>query len=161
LERSETSKRTTRRIGYGVAVAVNGAMLAVVNNLLAWDWLPWLTDDFERVLIIINVSLVASMIANVLYIADDRPGFKGPMEFGLLIISLIATVRLLQVFPFDFSPYDVAWDTLARWGLAAVIAAISIAMIVQLVQLARIATDLEARASASRPPADSDTHRPG
>ncbi|MGZ8755524.1 MAG: hypothetical protein ACXW15_10100, partial [Acidimicrobiia bacterium] len=54
----------TRRFGYFVAVLVNVAMLIVVNNLLAWDILPFLTNGFERVTPIINVSLGAGILVN-------------------------------------------------------------------------------------------------
>lgn len=32
-----------RRFGYAVAVGVNVLLLVVVNNILDWGWVPWLS----------------------------------------------------------------------------------------------------------------------
>ena len=133
------SKHTGRRIGYAVAVAVNVAFLVIVNNIVDWGWLPWLTEDFSDVLPIMNASLIASIVANVVYIAYDRPWFKGLTELGLLVIALIVTIRFWQVFPFDFSAYDFDWGTLVRWLLGVALFGICVAMLVQVIQLARLA----------------------
>nr|MDJ0953047.1 hypothetical protein [Acidimicrobiia bacterium] len=121
------SKRTTRRIGYGVAVAVNAAMLVIVNNVLEWEWFAWLTDDLNDVLPLINLSLAASLLANVAYFANDTPAFKGVAELVLNAISWLVVFRLLRVFPFDFSSYSATWETLTRGILVVAIIAISLA----------------------------------
>jgi hypothetical protein len=133
------SKRTTRRIGYGVAIAVNAAMLVIANNVLAWGWFAWLTEDLNDVLPLINLSLVASIVANAAYLANDSPAFKGAMELVVNTISLIAAVRLLQVFPFDFTGYSSNWETLTRWILIVAIAGTGLALLVQLVRLLQMA----------------------
>jgi hypothetical protein len=135
------SKETTRRIGYGVAIGFNIGFLVIVNNVLDWGWFPWLTEDLTDLLPIINVSVIATIVANAVYLVYDPPWFKGIAEVVLLTISLIVTIRLLQVFPFDFSAYDFAWATLTRWALGVAIFGIGIAMLVQLVKLARLASD--------------------
>ena len=132
------SKRTTRRIGYAIAIVINVAMLVIVNNILDWGWISWLTNDLEQVLPLINVSLIASLVANAAYIAHDGPGFKGLLELVLNTISLIVTIRLLRVFPFDFA--TSGWEALTRTILIVAIVGISIAIVVQLTKLARMAT---------------------
>lgn len=136
--------RVGRRVGYAVALAVNVALLVIVNNVLDWGWFPWVTADLGRVLPFINASLGASVAANVIYLVYDGPWFKGPAELGLLVISLVSTVRLWQVFPFDFSAYDFAWGTLARWLLGLALFGICVALLVQVAQLARRARDATA-----------------
>ena len=135
----EPSKRTGRRIGYGVAIAVNLAGLVVVNNVLDWGWFPWLTEDFRDVLPILNVSLAASIAANAVYLVFEPRWFKAAAELVLLSISLTVTIRMLQVFPFDFSPYDFSWDVVARSLLGLAVFGIAVGMIAQIVQLARAA----------------------
>lgn len=132
------SKRTTRRIGYGVALALNVAMLVIANNVLDWGWFGWLTEEFNDVLPLINLSLAASIVANAAYLVNDSPAFKGLLELVVNTISLIATIRLLQVFPFDFSNYSSTWETVARGILIAAIVGVSIALLVQLVQLLQL-----------------------
>jgi hypothetical protein len=145
------SKRSSRRIGYVVAIAVNIALLVIANNILEWDWFPWLTEDFRDVLPVINASLIASIAANAAYVAYDARWFKTIAEFGLLVISLIATIRLLQVFPFDFSAYEFGWATLCRSLLGLAIFGICVGMLVQLVQLARMAKGIDDAARRPSP----------
>ena len=124
-----------QRFGYGVAILVNAALIYVVNNLLAWDWLPFLTDDFERVIPIINVSLVASIVVNLTYMVADPRWFKSLTQIGLLGISLVVTIRMYQVFPFDFSAYEFDWDTTARALMILAMVGIGIGLISEFVKL--------------------------
>jgi len=134
-----TQPATANRVGYVVAIVINAVLLVVVNNLLAWGWISWLTDDFEQVLPLLNLSLTATILVNVLYLAYDAAWFKSISELGLLAISLAVTIRLYQVFPFDFSAYAVDWAVLARAVLIIAMVGVGIAMIVQVVKLVRIA----------------------
>ena len=133
------SKRTGRRIGYAIAVALNVAFLLIANNILDWGWLPWLTEDFSDVLPIMNASLIASIVVNTVYLVYDADWFKGLTQLGLLILSLIVTIRFWQVFPFDFSAYDFGWGTLVRWLLGLALFGVCVAILVQVIQLARLA----------------------
>lgn len=126
-----------KRFGYAIAAAINGALVFVVHNLLAWDVAPFLTNDFERVVPIITVSLVATVVVNVIYVGYDRGWFKSLSQIGLLGISIAATVRMYEVFPFDFSAYEFDWATLARVVMIIAIVGAGIAIIVELVKLGR------------------------
>jgi len=143
------SKRVGRKVGYAVAIAGNIALLVIANNILDWGWLPWLTGEFSDILPVMNVSLGASIAANAIYLFYDPPGFKAAAELGLLIISLIVTIRFLQVFPFDFTAYEFGWGTLVRWLLVLAIVGISIGMLVQVVQLVRLGVQRAAKGSTS------------
>jgi hypothetical protein len=131
----------TRRFGYAVAVLVNVALLFVVNNLLAWDILAFLTNDFERVIPIINVSVGASILVNLIYLSYDAGWFKSLTQIGLLGISMAATVRFYRVFPFDFSAYEFDWATVAKWLLILAIVGVAIGMIVEIGRLVAKQTD--------------------
>jgi hypothetical protein len=148
-QRAVNSKRVGRKVGYAVAIACNIALLVIANNILDWGWLPWLTEEFRQVLPVMNVSLGASIAANIVYLVYDPPGFKATAELGLLIISLIVTIRFLQVFPFDFTAYEFGWGTLARWLLVLAIVGICIGMLVQVVQLVRLGAQRAAKGSTS------------
>jgi hypothetical protein len=131
----ERAPSAGRRIGYVVAIAVNVAGLIVVNNVLDWGWFPWLTEDFGDILPILNVSLAASIAANAAYLAFDPRWFKAIAELALLSISLAVTIRMLQVFPFDFSSYDFSWEVVARSLLGLAIFGIVAGILAQIVQL--------------------------
>ena len=121
----------TRRFGYVVAVLVNIVLLFVVNNLLAWGVPGFLTEDFNTVLPIVNVSLVASAIVNVVYLVNDDRWFKSLSQAGLAAISLVVAIRTLTVFPFDFARYDFDWALVTRTILVFVIVALSIAIVAE------------------------------
>lgn len=126
---------TTRRIGYVIAIAVNAGLLYVAHNILAWDVLPFLTDDWDELVPIISVSLLASIVVNLIYLAYDAPWFKSFTQIVLDAIALVVTVRMYQVFPFDFSAYDFNWTAVTRGVLVLVMVVIVIAIIVESVKL--------------------------
>ena len=126
-----------RRFGYVVAAAVNVGLLYVVSNLLDWDLLPFLTGSFDRVVPIISISLAANVAVNLFYIFHDAMPLKSLTQIGLLGINMVATVRVFQVFPFDFSEYDFGWATVARALLIISMIGIVIGVIVELAKLRR------------------------
>ncbi len=126
-----------KQFGYTLAALINLALVYVVHNLLVWDVAPFLTDDFEKVLPIITVSLVATAVMNVLYLFYDARWFKSFTQIGLLGISIAATARLLQVFPFDFSDYEFDWATLVKVVMIIAIVGAAIGVITEFVKLAR------------------------
>jgi hypothetical protein len=142
---SDTTARrvaqASKRIGYMIAAAVNLFMLYVVNNLDNWDVLPWLTDDFGRVLPWINASLIAGIVANVWYIGDNRKTIRAGGEMVTTAIGLVATVRVLNVFPFDFSAYEFSWGFVARTVLVIAIVGSLVGIVVQAFKLARATAD--------------------
>jgi hypothetical protein len=85
-----------RRFGYLVAIAINVVMLVIVNNILEWGWIPFLTDDFQEVMWLINLSITASILANMAYIAYDPRWFKSLTQIGLNLISMVVIVRMYR-----------------------------------------------------------------
>lgn len=110
-------------------------MLVIVNNVLEWGWFSWLTDDFELVLPLINLSLMATMLVNLAYIAYDTAWFKSLCELGLLGISITVAVRTFTVFPFDFSAYTWDWEATTKLTIVCAIIGMSIALVVNVVKL--------------------------
>ena len=140
--------KSARRIGYVIAIAINAALLVVVNNLLEWGWISWLTDDFEKVLPLLNLSLVATMVVNAVYLIYDASWFKSVCELGLLAITMAVLARTYIVFPFDFSAYAGSWETLTRLVIVLGMIGVGIAMVVHLVKLIGLAVT----AGSSGPP---------
>lgn len=113
MAREKRPGRASRRFGYTVAVLVNVAILVVVNRWPGWEAVPFLTDDTEQVLGIVNASVVAGVVANLAFLVADPPWFKAVGDIVTTAVGLVAAVRLWQVFPFDFGAGS-AWDTVAR-----------------------------------------------
>ena len=128
--------RAAREFEYVIAVGINAALIYVVHNLLEWNWAPFLTEDFTRLLPILTISLGATVAINLAYMAYDRVWFKSITQVGLLVLSGFVTAGIWDVFPFDFSNYDFAWAGTTRAILIVVFVAIVLGIISELVRLA-------------------------
>ena len=128
--------RATREAEYVIAIVINAAVIYVIHHLLEWEWAPFLTEDFARLLPIMTVALGATIVANVIYMVYDPVWFKSISQVGLLILNAFVTAGVWDVFPFDFSAYSFAWAGLARAVLAVTFVAIILGIIAELVRLA-------------------------
>jgi hypothetical protein len=135
--RSLSAHPTASRFGYIVAIVINVVMLVIVNNILEWGWLPFLTADFGQLIWLIDVSLLATIAVNAIYLVYDAPWFKSVCQIGLGGITIAVAVRTYQVFPFDFSASQFNWEPLARFVIVLAVIGTVIGMIVEMVKLAR------------------------
>ena len=124
-----------RRLGYLVGIAVSAGIVFVLNNLLTWDILPFLTSDFEQLLPIINASLAATITFNAIWILYDAAWIRSTGQIILNLISIAVLALTLRVFPFDFSAYSFNWESLTKVVIVFLIVAIVIATIVEIVKL--------------------------
>lgn len=135
----QQSSTAARRFGYLVAVAVNAVLLYLINVAPGWRDLTFLTSATVSVLTLVNTSLVAGIVANVVYVLDDAPGVRA---FGDLVttgIALATIVRVWQVFPFAFDQRGFPWETVIRVLLVVAGVGSAIAIVVQLVMLVTLA----------------------
>lgn len=136
MSATSSDSQRVRKVGYLVAVLVNGAMLVVVNVRPGWRELSFLTQDFVGILWLINLSMVASAVMNVAYLLYDPAWFKSVCQVGVSAIGLAAAILMLRVFPFDFSAYSFDWTALTRLLLVLAVFGSVVAVIVELVRLA-------------------------
>jgi hypothetical protein len=120
----------TRRTGYAVALVVNAALLIAVNIWPGWRLLPLLTEDFVQVSDLVNLSLVAAIAANLVYLVGDRPVVRAVGEVITTAIGLVVVVRVFQVFPFAFAGPGFGWAFLVRVLLVLGVVGTSIALLV-------------------------------
>jgi hypothetical protein len=118
-----------------LAAALNGAFLYVVGNVLDWDVAPFLTDSFEEATPIIRLLLWATIFVNLAYLLFDPKWFKSVTQMGLAGISIAATVRIYEVFPFDFSAYEFPWETVTRTILIVAIVGAAVSILVEVIRL--------------------------
>jgi hypothetical protein len=123
-----------RRAGYGLAIVFSTALLIVLNGSPGWEAISFLTSDTTQVLWLVNLSLAAGIAANLVYLAYDPPWLKSLGDLATTGIGLAAAIRVWQVFPFDLSS---GWSTAVRVLLVIAIAGSCIALVVQIVTLAR------------------------
>jgi hypothetical protein len=125
---------SSRRVGYLVAIAVDAALLFIVDKLSAWD-LAFLTNDLDRVTPIISLSLLVGAAVNAAFLIYDPQWFKSLGQISSLGVSLAATMRIYDVFPFDFNQYTFEWAILVRIGLVVAIMGTLVGLLVEVVKL--------------------------
>ncbi len=128
-----------RRLGYSIAIAVNAAMIYVVTNLQEWETLPFLTEDFDRLLPVIVLSLVAGVIVNLFYLWDDAPYIKSTGQILTGVIGFVVALRTWTIFPFDFSTDEFNWETAARVILVVSMIGLALAIMIEAVRLVKAA----------------------
>jgi hypothetical protein len=138
-------RRFGRRAGYIVAVIINVLMLIVVQNILDWDVLPFLTDRFEQVVPWVTLSLTAVIVANLIYLFKDAQAIRSTGGIVTNLISLIVTYQIYQVFPFDFSAYDFNWGVVTRVVLIVAMVGAGIGMLTESIRLASGEPDTQRR----------------
>jgi hypothetical protein len=97
----------------------------------------FLIADFERVLGVLTLSLVAGMVANLLYVVFDPRWFRALGDAVTTAIGLLVAVRLYQVFPFDFSGWSVDWSWLIRLLLVVGVVASVVGVLAKVVEATR------------------------
>ena len=124
-----------RRAGYLVAAAVNLVLLYLVLVWPGWGALSFLTDSFTQVVGLLSASLLVGAAANLVYVVADPPRVRAAGQLVVSAFSLASTVRLLQVFPFDFSgwSFDPTW--LVRLLLWVAVVGTVVGIVTELVRL--------------------------
>lgn len=139
-------RTTTSRSGNLGSAIVNGLLLYGINLWPGWQVLPFLTADMSRVLDLINASLIAGIIVNLVCVVIHA---RTLMALGNLVVigfGVAAMLRLWEVFPFDFGTSWSGWPVLVRVLLVIGIVGSAIGAVVEVVNLFRALAGLEPRA---------------
>ncbi|MHB0856199.1 MAG: hypothetical protein ACYC5M_01350 [Anaerolineae bacterium] len=121
-----------RQVGYVVAILLNLGMLYVANNVLAWG-VPFITGAWTAALWIVNLSLGAQIVVNLLWLAYDPPWFRRLGTIATNAISFASIYIMYFIFPFDL-PVDLMNQAL-RIALLVGMVGIAIGTVVELVRL--------------------------
>ena len=135
-QQAKPPSRRARVFGYLVAVTINVALIWLLNVAPGWRWLPFLSDDFTRVLGVVTLSLVVSVAVNLLYIGFDPPWMKRLGDTLTLAVWLVVTLQVLLVFPFDFGQW-AGWETPFRALVVVGCLGAAIGVVANIVLLAR------------------------
>ncbi|OAE02719.1 hypothetical protein [Arthrobacter sp. OY3WO11] len=138
-------KTVTSRGGNVGSVLVNAAMMWGINVWPGWQVVPFLTSDMTRVLGIVNASLTAGIVANLVFVVIRNRGVMALGNLVVLGIGLAATLRLWEVFPFDFGESWSGWPVVVRVLLVLGIVGSIIGAVVEIVALFRSLAGLERR----------------
>ena len=130
----------SRRLGYLIAIGVNGALLYLINESPGWRSVPFLTSDTTQVIGAVNVALAVSLAVNVVYLGYDARWLRALGDLATTSVGLAAALAIWQVFPFAFHGSAAAWSVAARILVMTGIVGSCIAIVVDVVRLARAAT---------------------
>lgn len=139
MSRTEVRPRPSaaaRRVGFGIAAAINLAMLWLIHVWPGWDAVPFLSGETPRVLGAIDATLIAAVVVNVLQVVW-QPRWMAPLSAGVTsAFGLAAMIVVYQVFPFVFTG-GVNWALVVRILLILSIVGTAIALLVNVVSLMR------------------------
>jgi hypothetical protein len=125
----------SRRFGYTVGATVNAVLLLVLNGTPGWEAVPFLTGDATRVLVLVNLSLVAGVLVNAARVLYDPRWFVFLGDAASTAVGAAALVRIWQVFPFRFAAAPVDSAVVARVVLLIAFVGSIIGIVVALVRM--------------------------
>jgi hypothetical protein len=105
----ERNREKEQKSEYIAAIIFNLIFLYVVNNLLNWH-IYFITNAFNEVLWIINLSIIASIIGNALLLAYNPEWFHHVIKIIMNIITFIAVYFVYIVFPINFYNPSLNWS---------------------------------------------------
>ena len=97
----ERNRKREQKSEYFAAIIFNIIFLYIVNNLLNWH-IYFITNAFSDVLWILNLTIIVTIIGNVLLLVYSPDKFRHVMKIILNIFAFIAAYFLYVVFPFNF-----------------------------------------------------------
>ena len=139
-------RTTTSRSGNLGSAIVNALLLYGINMWPGWQVLPFLTADMSRVLDLINASLIAGIIVNLVCVVIHARTLVALGNLAVIGFGVAAMLRLWEVFPFDFGTSWSGWPVLVRVLLVIGIVGSAIGAVVEVVNLFRALAGLEPRA---------------
>ena len=121
----EKNIKREQKSEYFVAIIFNLIFFYIVNNLLNWQ-VYFITNSFNEVLWIINLSIIITIIGNILLLLYSPERFRHLMKIILNIVAFIAVYFVYIVFPFNFynSFYDWGFSILMILAMIGIIIAI-------------------------------------
>ena len=137
IDLSPRATHTPSRIGYTLTIVIDIVMLIVVQSILTWGWLPFLTTEFAEVVPWISLSLVVTILVNVVYLFDDSRVVKSSGQIAANVVSMLATYQIWKVFPFDFTSSAFNWDVVFRVVLVLAIVGAGIGAVTETINLVR------------------------
>ena len=113
----EYKRKISEYIG---AIIANGVLVFVLNNLLGWG-VPFLTESYKDCIWAIDISLIAVITANFVFIFFDRDWFKHLLQVFTNAASFMCVYVIHAIFPFEFA--NPAWYLVLKIFLIVAMAA--------------------------------------
>ncbi len=143
-------RRTGRRIGYTVAILVNLLIYGFINVWPGWAAFDFVTPAAADVVPLVNLSIGVTIVVNIVYLVADGTRVKALGEMATAAVTMVVSVAVLDVFPFDFSGYAFPWEWLVRFILIVAVIGSGISLLVNLWRLIRGPRPGRARSEEAR-----------
>lgn len=120
----EETKKSGQKSEYVAAIIFNLIFWYIVNNLLNWQ-VYFVTNAFNEVLWIINLSIIVSIIGNALLLFYSPERLRHGVKIIINIVSFIAVYMVWELFPFNFynSFYDWVFNILIILAMIGIVIA--------------------------------------
>ncbi len=128
----DEKEKYSKKSKYIGAIVVNIILLYIFNNLLSWH-IYFITSALNEVLWIINLTVIATIIGNIILLIFNPKWFKHIVKIILNILAIAAVYSIYSIFPFNFSSFLADWSVTI--ALIFVMIGIAIATIIELLFL--------------------------
>lgn len=122
-----------RRVAYIFGVFFSLLFLWIIGNFDNWEW-KFITKDWGQIVDIVRYSIYLSIVMYAVFIVYDKKLFYYLGRLVMDAVSIYVSIRMYQVFPFDFKYLFDGWEWLNSvfpWVLIIAIVGISIGIIVR------------------------------
>ncbi|MGZ7119187.1 MAG: hypothetical protein ACXVH2_05730 [Methanobacterium sp.] len=120
------NKKKNWKAEYITAIIFGLIFLYIANNLLNWN-IYFITGALNQVLWIINLSIIVTIIGNILLLAYSPQWFRHVIKIIINIISLISIYFVYIVFPFNF------YNSFINWGVSIFLILIMIGIVIAII----------------------------
>lgn len=118
-----TVEEKSKKSEYIAAIIFNLIFLYIFNNLLNWH-IYFITNSFNEVLWIINLSIIVSIIGNALLLVYDPVRFRHLVKIIMNMVSFVAVYLVYDVFPFNF------YNSFYNWGFSILLILVMLGIII-------------------------------
>lgn len=118
-----TIKEKSKKSEYIATIIFNLIFLYIFNNLLNWH-IYFITNSFNEVLWIINLSIIVSIIGNALLLVYDPVRFRHLVKIIMNMVSFVAVYLVYDVFPFNF------YNSFYNWGFSILLILVMLGIII-------------------------------
>ncbi len=107
----------------------------LIHRQPGWDVVPFLTQDTTKVLPFVDASIFAAIAVNVVFLVRDSRPVKAMGDLTTSLVSLLAMIRIWQVWPFHFTGGWHGSQWLVYVGLAVATFGVAVGSIAAFVDL--------------------------
>jgi hypothetical protein len=105
----QTTPKANRRFGYFLSIVINGAIYYVINTLPIWETIPFLTERFQDVLWITNLSIGVTAFMYATFLVFDPRWYHSLMQAVVNCFTFFTIRVFRQVFPLDLPDSTAYW----------------------------------------------------